>query len=270
MNWNDFYERFYDWSESTQRARIYSLTDMGPSAEVTEIACAASDVKLADCLINRALNKQVSFSAVQIIDLLDYVSTKLARRLLLSCPVIFTNEQLDELETYLFDDDFVNTIRLSSLLQNPGQISPSVLSAATNAFDTDALNLIARVLPLSLAHQAILNDHLCDFADEGQACLLIRLSSTPLPIDQELWKNLLDNTSQAVKETALEAARNNHNEKAEQRLTQVLTANRTAHKSTVLPFVITMLAIDQILLDLTRYQKRRHRQKKRIRSGLHR
>ena len=38
MKWEDYYDRFWAWAESTKISRISSLTDFTSSAEVVEIA----------------------------------------------------------------------------------------------------------------------------------------------------------------------------------------------------------------------------------------
>lgn len=43
MEWADYYERFYDWAESTRISRISGLTDFDSSSEVFEIAQEFSD-----------------------------------------------------------------------------------------------------------------------------------------------------------------------------------------------------------------------------------
>lgn len=35
--WDEYYERFYDWAESTQVRNLSSLTSLGPADEVGEI-----------------------------------------------------------------------------------------------------------------------------------------------------------------------------------------------------------------------------------------
>ncbi|MDO4757397.1 MAG: hypothetical protein Q4A54_13690, partial [Parabacteroides sp.] len=47
MKWADYYDRFWDWAESTQISRISSLTDFTSSAEVAEIANEFCDDKVA-------------------------------------------------------------------------------------------------------------------------------------------------------------------------------------------------------------------------------
>ena len=38
MDWDTYYEKFYDWATSTQIRKISSLTSFGASSEVTEEA----------------------------------------------------------------------------------------------------------------------------------------------------------------------------------------------------------------------------------------
>lgn len=38
MDWQTFYERFFDWASSTQVHRVRQLTSFGPSDQVAEVA----------------------------------------------------------------------------------------------------------------------------------------------------------------------------------------------------------------------------------------
>ena len=38
MDWDQYYEKFYDWTTSTQISRMSSLTSYGASSEVAEVA----------------------------------------------------------------------------------------------------------------------------------------------------------------------------------------------------------------------------------------
>ena len=35
--WDEYYDKFYDWAESTQVRNLYGLTSLGPADEVAEI-----------------------------------------------------------------------------------------------------------------------------------------------------------------------------------------------------------------------------------------
>ena len=47
MDWDSYYEKFYDWATSTQIKKMSSLTSFGASAEVSEVAQEYMDEKAA-------------------------------------------------------------------------------------------------------------------------------------------------------------------------------------------------------------------------------
>ena len=57
MDWDQYYEKFYDWATSTQISRMSSLTSYGASSEVAEVAQEYMDEKAASRLIksNRSI-----------------------------------------------------------------------------------------------------------------------------------------------------------------------------------------------------------------------
>ena len=66
MTWETYYEKFYDWSESTAASYLSRLADFGPSAEVCEIAQMFSEEAAANRLIRKALAAGVRFTAEEI------------------------------------------------------------------------------------------------------------------------------------------------------------------------------------------------------------
>ena len=48
MDWDSYYEKFYDWATSTQIKKMSSLTSFGASAEVSEVAQEYMDEKAAN------------------------------------------------------------------------------------------------------------------------------------------------------------------------------------------------------------------------------
>ena len=56
MKWDDYYDWFGNWAESTQISRISSLTDFTSSAEVVEIANEFFDEKIGSRLVKRTLD----------------------------------------------------------------------------------------------------------------------------------------------------------------------------------------------------------------------
>lgn len=81
MTWQTYYERFYDWAESTQIKNMSSLTDFGPSAEVCEIAEELYEQQPATRLIRKALKAGVKFTAEEVATLAEIVDEGLVKDL---------------------------------------------------------------------------------------------------------------------------------------------------------------------------------------------
>ena len=101
MNWSDYYERFYDWEESTQLRHLSSLTNFGPSSEVCELACDFFEVKSATRLIKKALSAGVRFTAEEVMDLDSVVDPSLMPRLIKNTSHPLTADQLDDFSLWL-------------------------------------------------------------------------------------------------------------------------------------------------------------------------
>ena len=97
MDWNTYYERFFDWANSTQISRISQLTSFGPSDEVTEVAQELMDRTAASRLIRKALDAGVVFTAENICELMDCCDKALMNRLVAAADCRFTQDQLEEL-----------------------------------------------------------------------------------------------------------------------------------------------------------------------------
>ena len=77
MTWAEYYDKFYDWSESTQISRLSSVTNFGPADEICEIAAAFSDETIANRLIRKAIAAGVPFSCDHVSDLEGIVADEL-------------------------------------------------------------------------------------------------------------------------------------------------------------------------------------------------
>ena len=62
MIWDDFYDRYCDWSESTVRTRISSLEDIGEGGDVVDVVLNLSDEKIKVQLIRKAMKLGVKFT----------------------------------------------------------------------------------------------------------------------------------------------------------------------------------------------------------------
>ena len=69
ISWKNYYDKFYDWEESTQKNYVNRLSGFGPAEEVWEIAqeFALSDEEFASKFIQRALDAGVRFTPEQVI-----------------------------------------------------------------------------------------------------------------------------------------------------------------------------------------------------------
>ncbi len=61
MTWEDFYDKFYEWADSTQVSRISQLTSFGSHEQVAEIIQMYYDEKAASRLAKKALAAGVRF-----------------------------------------------------------------------------------------------------------------------------------------------------------------------------------------------------------------
>ena len=98
MDWETYYDRFYDWSTSTQISRMSSLTSFGASSEVAEVAQEFMDEKVASRFIKKAIAAGVQFTPEEIYDLSGCCDTATMNLLLESAKCRFTQEQLDDLD----------------------------------------------------------------------------------------------------------------------------------------------------------------------------
>ena len=97
MDWDSYYEKFYDWATSTQIKKMSSLTSFGASAEVSEVAQEYMDEKAASRLIKKAVAYGVQFTPDEIYDLSGCCDISAMNELLKSAKCTFTQEQLEGL-----------------------------------------------------------------------------------------------------------------------------------------------------------------------------
>lgn len=62
MQWYNFYENFWDWSDATRRTRIPSLEDIGTGEEVVEVVLEIEDERVKAQLIRKSMKLGARFS----------------------------------------------------------------------------------------------------------------------------------------------------------------------------------------------------------------
>ena len=106
MTWAEYYDKFYDWSESTRISRLSRLTDFGSSSEICEIAQELFEDKLAQRLIKKALAAGVRFQPDEIMDMAVFVDKPTLSKLVETAAVPLSREQLEELHMLIDDATF--------------------------------------------------------------------------------------------------------------------------------------------------------------------
>ena len=63
MLWSDFYDNFWDWSDSTRKSRISSLEDIGSGSEVVDVIYEIEDQKIRAQMIRKAIKLGAIFTS---------------------------------------------------------------------------------------------------------------------------------------------------------------------------------------------------------------
>lgn len=106
MTWDEYYEKFYDWAESTRASRISSITEFGASDEICEIAQELFEDKLVQRLINRALSYGVKFKAEEIMELVLFMDKPTLSKMVETSADTLNKDQLEEIYMLIDDDVF--------------------------------------------------------------------------------------------------------------------------------------------------------------------
>lgn len=103
MTWEEFYENFYAWADSTQVNRISQLTTFGCHEQVAEIVQMYWDEKAASRLAKKAMAAGVRFTPAEIVEMQDSVNKECMNKLVTTALGDFTQDQVEELQ-FCMDD----------------------------------------------------------------------------------------------------------------------------------------------------------------------
>jgi len=134
MTWAEYYDKFYDWSESTQISRLSSVKDFGPASEVCEIAEAFCDEKIASRLIRKALAAGVKFSSEEVSNLEGVITDELFMELTQSLGGSMSWELFYE----HFYDWKMSTRRSNAIAQKQFGPAQEVVDIAVELLDEDS------------------------------------------------------------------------------------------------------------------------------------
>ena len=133
MTWEEYYDKFYDWAESTQIKKLSSVEALGPAEEVTEVmvSFAFDHEDIVNRIARKAIEQKIVFSGENIADLTNFIDPQLQNQLTLQSADSFTEEDLNHL-LGMVDDDIV-----ASLYKKKGYKIPDEYSFIDDSDDLD-------------------------------------------------------------------------------------------------------------------------------------
>ena len=113
MTWDDYYEKFYDWAESTRISKLSSVDALGPADEVAEVMLefAFNHEDIVNRIARKAIEQKLIFSAENILDLTNCMDSGLQGQMALQSVSAFLEEDIQKLEGYLDDDIIIKLYR---------------------------------------------------------------------------------------------------------------------------------------------------------------
>lgn len=99
LTWDEYYEKFYDLSPSTQKSYSYRLSDFGLADEVFEVVqeFAFDDEKFATKFTEKALNAGVHFTPEQVLEMTMLIDDESFKRISKKSKIdIFADDEPDD------------------------------------------------------------------------------------------------------------------------------------------------------------------------------
>lgn len=106
--WDEYYEKFYDWAESTQVRNLSGLTSLGSADEVGEIIIELQvNVPAANRLLRKAVEEKLAFSCSDLIEFLCINDKELATAALHNSASRLSSTDMEDLYGIAEDEDIV-------------------------------------------------------------------------------------------------------------------------------------------------------------------
>lgn len=106
--WDEYYDKFFDWSESTQVRNLSTLTSLGSADEVGEIIIELQDnVPAANRLLKRAVEEKLEFSSSDLIEFLCINDRELAAAALHNSANRLTARDMEDLYGIAESEDII-------------------------------------------------------------------------------------------------------------------------------------------------------------------
>src|SRR5574344_1447056 len=110
--WEEYYEKFYDWAESTQSRNLSQLTTLGDVDEVAEIIIELQvNVSAANRLLRRANEAKMKFKTDDLVEFLNICDVKLAEEAVCNSIQRLCEADMENLYGYISDELIVDICR---------------------------------------------------------------------------------------------------------------------------------------------------------------
>ncbi len=111
MTWEEYYENYYDWAESTAIKKLSSVDMLGNADEVTEIICDffPSHKDICNRIARKAISQKLVFTWDNLQDIDECIESDLQIQLLTQSYSSFSKEDLEDMEG-LYDEEVINKI----------------------------------------------------------------------------------------------------------------------------------------------------------------
>ena len=107
--WEEYYEKFYDWAESTQVRNLSQLTTLGDVDEVAEIIIELQvNVPAANRLLKRANEAKMAFKVDDLVEFLNICDVKIAEEAVCNSITRLSEADMEELYGYMSEELIVD------------------------------------------------------------------------------------------------------------------------------------------------------------------
>lgn len=117
LTWDEYYEKFYDLSPSTQKSYSYRLSDFGSADEVFEVIqeFAFDDEKFASKFTEKALNAGVHFTPEQVLEMTMLIEKSVLSKMAETAVPNFNKDELGEIYMLIDDESFKRISKKSKI-----------------------------------------------------------------------------------------------------------------------------------------------------------
>lgn len=117
MTWEEYYDKFYDWSENTQVNKLSSVESLGSADEVAEVMMelAFHHEDAVNRIARKAIEQKIIFSAQNISDLTLSMDSGLQGQMALQSASAFSEKDIQNLEGSLDDEIIIKLYKAKGL-----------------------------------------------------------------------------------------------------------------------------------------------------------